>query len=87
MSDLTTTKLGVTFEMTMDEHSRKVFYHGAFIGTLLFHDWEFKLDLGPAVPLRLEIAAAILEKAQEDTSILNQHREDQEAALAHLKNL
>jgi len=70
-------KLGVTLELTADPHSRKVMYHDAFIGTLLFHDWDFKLEMGPNVPLRLEVAGAILSKAHGDESIKAQKREDE----------
>ena len=76
-------EIGVTLELTGDKHTRKVYYHSAFIGTLLFHDWDFKLDLGPAVPLRLEVAGAILVKAREDESIAAQKNEDERQALAN----
>lgn len=75
-------KLGVVLELTADAHSRKVMYHGDFIGTLLFHDWIFKLDLGPAVPLRLDVAQAIMSKANGDESIKHQKLVDERNTMA-----
>jgi hypothetical protein len=68
--------VGIDLEQTMDAHSRKVSYYGQPIGTLLFHDWKFKLEVYPIGPIDLHLATAILVKAKADPSIVYQKRED-----------
>lgn len=76
------TELGIKFEMTADPWSRKVHFGDAFIGHLHFHPdhdgGEFRLELGPSVPLRLKVACAILDKAEEDESITWQRHQPNE---------
>ena len=83
----------IRLEQTMDPHSRKVFWYTEEIGTLLFHDWVFKLDTFVpstdsvssqflAHPIRLDICAALLDFANRDESIRAQKLADHQKRMA-----
>lgn len=72
----------VKLEGTMDSHSRRVFVDGECVGTLLFHNWDFRLEPETNVTFKLRWWPQIMNEINRDTSIEYQRKEDHRKTMA-----
>jgi len=60
----------ITLCHTMDDHSRDIVIDGDHVGTLLFHGWEFKIDMDGV--LKCKVLAQLMDTINGDQSIRRQ---------------
>jgi hypothetical protein len=73
----------IELQPTMDDHSRRIVMHGGELGTLLFHQWQFKRDV-PASALNLRALQQLRNHVNRDSCIQYQCVEDQRKDMANV---